>query len=377
MTDINTPLSAVLVVDTLEQEIQAAVENQPAAYKHMLRNKGTEAIRQLTGRKDRTDYKKKGAHAFVDIGEARITIENFYNGGIQISTTAGKLFLYLLQEVTPVLDRTGEDADAIAFKLHLDLETLANQFNRSMEGKAKYRFRSDIEEAINALYHLNLTIVEVLNGKTHRLGQARLISDYMQNTKNKFSYSITLGVEFVKYLKGAILTNFYQDIFKIIDSTAFNIQSRFNIHYTMRNNHKPRKGTGALVQANVLNIGTLIDWSINIPTIEEVKSSDRRITDRILDPIAKALDNEDGMIKKWEWAKQNKEPLTHRERANLSEIVEDLQVHILKVKGESEVTEPIYASLGAEMEKREKQKQSRDRRVAKAKKAQPKKPKDV
>ncbi len=375
MTDINTPLNAVLGIDPLEQESQQIAEKTPAAYKHMLRNKGTEAIRQLTGRKDRSEYKKRGAHAFVDIGEARITIENFYNGGIQISTTAGKLFLYLLQEVAPVLDRSGEDA--IALRLHLDLEALANQFNRSMEGKAKYRFRSDIEEAINALYHLNLTIVEVLQGKTHRLGQARLISDYIQDTKNKFAYNITLGVEFVKYLKGAILMNFYQDIFKITDSTAFNIQSRFNIHYTMRNNHKPRKGTGALVQANVLNIGTLIDWGINIPTIEEVKSSDRRITDRILDPITKALDNEHGMVKKWQWAKQSKEPLTEHERANLSEIVEDLQVHILEVKGEAEVTEPIYASIGAEMEKREKKKETRERQVAKARKVQPKKPKDV
>ena len=145
----------------------------------------------------------------------------------------------------------------------------------------------------------------------------------------------------------------------------------------MRNNHKPRKGTGALVQANVLNIGTLIDWGINIPTIAEVKNSDRRITDRILDPIAKALDNEHGMIKKWQWAKQSKESLTEHERANLSEIVEDLQVHILEVKGEAEVTEPIYASIGAEMEKMEKKKETRERQVAKAKKAQPKKPKDV
>jgi hypothetical protein len=374
MKDMKIPLNAVLIVNPSEQNSQSVVEKS-VTYKHMLRNKGTEAIRQLTGRKDRGEYKKRGAHAFVDIGEATITIENFYNGGIQISTTAGKLFLYLLQEVAPILDRTGEDA--IALRLHLELEMLANQFNRSMEGKAKYKFRNDIEEAINALYHLNLTIVEVLNGKTHRLGQARLISDYMQDTKNKFAYNITLGVEFVKYLKGAILMNFYQDIFKITDSTAFNIQSRFNIHYTMRNNHKPRKGTKALVQANVLNIGTLIDWGINIPTIERVKNSDRRITDRILDPIAKALDNEHGMVKKWEWAKQSKEPLTDRERANLSEIVEYLQVHILEVKGESEVTEPIYASIGVEMEKREKQKETRERQIAKAKKVQPKKPKDI
>ena len=371
MTDMQNPLITVLGVKPLENESQVIIEKE-TAYRHMLRSRGTDAISQLTGRKDRSDYKKRGAHAFVDIGEARITIENFYNGGIQISTTAGKLFLYLLQELTRVLDRSGEDT--IALRLHLDLGLLANQFNRTIEGKAKYRFRSDIEEAINALYHLNLTIAEVLNGKTHRLGQARLISDYMQDDKNKFAYNITLGVEFVKYLKGAILTNFYQELFKITDSTAFNIQSRFNIYYTMRNNHKPRKG--ALVQANVLNIGTLIDWGINIPTIEEVKSSDRRITDRILDPIAKALDNEHGMIKKWQWAKQSKKPLTDHERANLSEIVEDLQVHILEVKAEAEVTEPIYASIGAEMEKREKKQETRKRLVEKAKKSQPKKPKD-
>ena len=80
MTDINTPLDAVLGIDLLEQESQQIAEKTPAAYKHMLRNKGTEAIRQLTGRKDRSEYKKRGAHAFVDIGEATITIENFYNG---------------------------------------------------------------------------------------------------------------------------------------------------------------------------------------------------------------------------------------------------------------------------------------------------------
>ena len=57
--------------------------------------------------------------------------------------------------------------------------------------------------------------------------------------------------------------------------------------------------------------------------------------------------------------------------------MEDLQVHILEVKGEAEVTEPIYASIGAEMEKMEKKKETRERQVAKAKKAQPKKPKDV
>ena len=34
MTDINTPLDAVLGIDPLEQESQQIVEKTPAAYKH-------------------------------------------------------------------------------------------------------------------------------------------------------------------------------------------------------------------------------------------------------------------------------------------------------------------------------------------------------
>lgn len=366
------PLDTIL--NDLDNSNSPLIVENSAVYKHMLRTNGTEAIRKLMGQKDQSEYKQHGTNAIVNIGEAEIIIENFYNGNIEISTIAGKLFLYLLQEVASILDRTSKDTDII-LKVHLKLDLLANQFNRKMDNKSKYKFRSDIEEALNTIYHLNLTTREVLRGKSYRLGQARFISNYLQDHNNKFAYNITLNMEFVNYLKGSILMNFYQDIFKISDRTIFNIQSRFNIHYTIRNNHKPKKNN-ALVQANVLNITTLIDWAINIPTISDVRNSDRRITDRILEPIAKALDHQHGMIKKWQWAKQNKEPLTDHERANLSEIVEDLQIHILEVKGEVEVTEPIYASIGTEMEKREKEDAKRKLRVEKAKKVQPKKPKD-
>ena len=146
----------------------------------------------------------------------------------------------------------------------------------------------------------------------------------------------------------------------------------------MGNNLIAIKNQKGPVKGKIFKVETAITWTAHLATIEDVKNSDRRYTQRILEPLEKILDDKHGLIEKWEWCKAVGEKLTDEERANIGsyDILKNLYVKVITLKKEEELLEGAYAAAGRIMELKEKRANKRARRVAKAKAEQPKPDKD-
>ena len=146
----------------------------------------------------------------------------------------------------------------------------------------------------------------------------------------------------------------------------------------MGNNLIATKSQKGPVKAKIFKVETAITWTTTLPAIEDVKGSDRRYTQRIIEPLEKILDDEHGLIEKWEWCKAVGEKLTDEERANIGsyDVLKDLYVKVITLKKEEDLLEGAYAAAGRIMEDKEKKAKQRAARVSKAKAEQPKPDKD-
>ena len=146
---------------------------------------------------------------------------------------------------------------------------------------------------------------------------------------------------------------------------------------TIAKNHVPNEGQATPVKARIFSIETAIKWA-TLPTIEDVKNSDRRYTQRIIEPLEKILDDEYGMIEKWEWCKAKSEKLTDSEKANLGsyDVIQDLFIKVIAIKEEEPLLNAVYPATGRIIEAKEKKAKQRAKRVAKAEAIQPEPDKD-
>ena len=132
------------------------------------------------------------------------------------------------------------------------------------------------------------------------------------------------------------------------------------------------------VKAKIFSIESAIKWAATLPTIEDVKNSDRRYTQRIIEPLEKILDDEHGIIEKWEWCKAKGEKLENNEKENLGsyDVIEKLYVKVIAIKEEEPLLNAVYPATGRIIEAKEKKAKQRTKRVAKAQAIQPEPNKD-
>jgi hypothetical protein len=348
-----------------------------ASVRNILHNKGTAAVIKASAEKNKKEIQRyTTGSAYIDFDGVRVNIDDYFLPKLNLKLTplTSKLLQLMLVDATPLLNQAVTEIG-----LRLNLAEVASDLDRNIEDKkAKYRFKKEFFNALEVLSRINLRVEEELNGKSINIGKAHLLSSFMPSKTEKDTTEVILGLEFLKYLSNGYLKSFDMNILKISDASSHQFHTAYNNYVTMGNNLIAIKNQKGPVKAKIFKVETAITWTATLPAIEDVKGGDRRYTQRILEPLEKILDDEHGLIEKWEWCKAVGEKLTDEERANIGsyDILKNLYVKVITLKKEEELLEGAYAAAGRIMEDKEKRAKQRARRVAKAKAEQPKPDKD-
>ena len=376
----NNILYDLLEVDTSPRklEISPPKEAGTASVRNILHNKGTAAVIKASAARNKKEIQQyTTGSAYIDFEGVRVNIDDYFLPKLNLKLTplTSKLLQLMLVDATQLLNRNAVTEIA----LRLNLAEVASDLDRNIESKqAKYKFKKEFFSALEVLSRINLRVEEELNGKSINIGKAHLLSSFMPSETEKDTTKVILGLEFLKYLSNGYLKSFDMNILKISDASSHQFHTAYNNYVTMGNNLIATKSQKGPVKGKIFKVETAITWAAHLATIEDVKNSDRRYTQRILEPLEKILDDEHGLIEKWEWCKAVGEKLTDEERANIGsyDILKDLYVKVITLKKEEELLEGAYAAAGRIMEAREKKAKQRAKRVATAKAEQPKPDKD-
>lgn len=348
-----------------------------SSYRYMLQGKGTEAIIKATATKSKKEIQKyHTGSAYIDFEGVRVNIDEYFLPKLNLKLTplTGKLLQLMLIGTTGLLNRSA----VTEISLNLNLMEVANALGRNVENRnTKSKFKREFLNALEILSRINLQIEETLGGKPITVGKAHLLSSFMPSATDKDTTQVILGLKFLEYLSKTHLKAFNTNILKIVEASSYQFHTAYNNYVTIAKNHVPNEGQVTPVKARIFSIETAIKWA-TLPTIEDVKNSDRRYTQRIIEPLEKILDDEYGMIEKWEWCKAKSEKLTDKEKANLGsyDVIQDLYVKVIAIKEEGPLLNAVYPATGRIIEAKEKRAKQRATRVAKAESVQPKPAKD-
>ena len=112
-----------------------------------------------------------------------------------------------------------------------------------------------------------------------------------------------------KRLCNGYITQYALPLLKVDERNpnTYRMGRRLLNHYSNLENQ--RKGT-----ADILSVKTLLEWTPDIPTYDEVAATDRAYSRRIIKPFTAALDGLKGVIE-WEYCNAKKAPLTKHQTA--------------------------------------------------------------
>lgn len=355
---------------------EAGVDFLQSSYKHMLQAKGTEAVIKATatrGKKEIQQYTT--GSAYIDFDGIRVNIEEYAKLNLKLTPLTGKLLQLMLIGATQLLNREA----VTEIRLDLNLAKVAEALGRNVENRnTKSKFKKEFLNAMEVLSRISLRIEEELNGRQITVGKAHLLSSFTPSETEKDTTEVILGLKFLEYLSMGYLKAFNTNILKITDASSYQFHTAYNNYVTIGRNHLASKEQTGPVKAKIFSIESAIKWAATLPTIEDVKNSDRRYTQRIIEPLEKILDDEHGIIEKWEWCKAKGEKLENNEKENLGsyDVIEKLYVKVIAIKEEEPLLNAVYPATGRIIEAKEKKAKQRTKRVAKAQAIQPEPNKD-
>ena len=125
---------------------------------------------------------------------------------------------------------------------------------------------------------------EVVKGKPIQTGRIPLFYHY-PDENNKETTKVKLISLFLEYLSECNLMTFHKDILQITDSASHQFYNEWNYRVSLPNNRQPNKSN--TLPSHIISIETAIKNTKSLPTLEEVKNSDRYYTRGIIEPLEK------------------------------------------------------------------------------------------
>lgn len=353
-------------------------ENDKLSY--MLHGKGTETLIRASASRSNIKIKQiRDNDAYIDFDGVRITLDEYFVTSVKskfkLTLLTAKLLQLILIDATKLLNRDNVED----IMLSLNLSEVAEVVGRDISTKQKKsNFKREMLSTIDTLSRMSLTIMdEVVKGKPIQTGRIPLLY-YYPDENNKETTNVKLISLFLEYLSECNLMTFHKDILQITDSASHQFHTEWNYRVSLPNNSQPNKSN--TLPSHIISIETAIKNTKSLPTLEEVKNSDRHYTRRIIEPLEKILDDKNGIILngKWEWRKAKGELLTEEDRNSLSDydVIKGLYIVVKEFKDEDQLLKSARIAAGKKILKKEKVKKQRAEAEAVAKKAKPKPPKD-
>lgn len=294
-----------------------------------------------------------GRSGFFDFVGGRLAIHGFRTK--DITPNVPKVFYYLLSQVSNELYKA-QTAKEVNVKF--DLLEVGKLFEKDLTTDSRRRdFKRECLNAIRTLFNIEINVQEVLKGKAKTIGGMRLISSYTPSQENKNVYDIVIACKFLEYVSLCNLAPFIPKILTIKKTPTFNFNARLIEYFSIPKNHVNHNSSN-VSKARIISIKTASRWTNALPTLEEVKETDRQYTRRILEPLERILDDSNGIVKSWAWCKAKGETIPESELGTLNtyKALNDLYIRFYELDNEDQMISVIEESVGKRVEKLNKKK---------------------
>lgn len=172
--------------------------------------------------------------------------------------------------------------------------------------------RRAVEKDLEVLYNFSFQWKEKIRGKEEDLGERRVIDEYAIEGGY---IKINIAKGFSEYLIRLPISQYPVALLSLAENqkNAYAIANFMSLH--SNNDNNIRGGT-----SNLLKVKTLLSYT-NLPSIEDVKKKRKSWTERIKEPLEKALDslgvNGCNLLEDWEYTHSKGVPLTDKEASAL------------------------------------------------------------
>lgn len=290
MTDKKRLEKAPLPISAAIPALQPKPVEAERQFSPMLQGTGTNKLAQISTRTTLPDVDAITGRATITDGNFKVFIEKYNDleNGLKVSTHK------LLDMCTIALTKqnnygtTGEINTSVCIPLDEYMRLCGIPDTKPSKDKARRKIKADLE----TLYSVSLEWQERSGKQTKDYVKMRVITS--QGIK-RGNILVGFSPEMAQYLTRAYIMQYPMELLRVDERnpSSYHIGRKLLLHNSITNNQK--KGT-----ANIIGVKALLSVCPDIPTYEQVMSTSRHLTNKIIVPFEKALDALENLIA-WEY----------------------------------------------------------------------------
>lgn len=231
-------------------------------------------------------------------------------GGVAMTTPMQKVFSMYQEGLCKKLPADLSKLGTITLKDLGNYSKIRITLDKYMEltkTKDKKTARKTIEEACDRLFDISF-ITTVKRGKEIVRYEGRLFQSRMTKQRGGI-YEMEFSNDYLRYCATATPAAFHIGMYQLNGKTnpySWSIGEKLRWYYEINRGRE---------QAARLSVSKLLEAVTDIPTYEEVMQTNRRVTERIISPVERDLDElqAKGVLKSWEYSNAKGLPLTREQ----------------------------------------------------------------
>ena len=296
--------------------IEYIIELNESPYLKILQGKGTNAIAHTSKKNMAIDSEGKGT---VKTGEVEIFLDSYNR--LDLGVPTNKVLDILTTELTKKIP-SGSKSTLEQIDKNRGFYYTLKDYQKSCGIKDIKHAREQLNKAIRSLYGVSIKFDEVhksKNGKDKIIHHQMRILDHIgideenKNPVRNGKVYIQFTMDVAKYLSKSYIMPYSKKLWGINSQKnphSYHIGRKFLEHHNMN-----------IGKSNdcILSVKALIDALPDLPRYEEVESTDRHFTSRIIDPFERdleALKEKYNVIERWEYCNSKGEALTKEQLNN-------------------------------------------------------------
>lgn len=290
-------------VETIAPSIIPSIEPK-SPFSPMLQGTATNTLTKTSTRRTPPTIDAVTGLATITNGGMTIFIEGYNKltgGGLQVSTH--KLLDLCTLTLTAQNDYKGMGVPRTMVRIALDdyMDALGIPVTKPSKDKARRQVRQDLE----TLYGTSIEWSEPYGGQVKDFAKTRICSLV---AIEKGHIVIDFTPAFTRYLTHSYLMQYPREILQISEknSNSYYLGKKLLLHYSIDNNRA--RGT-----YNILSVRVLLEHAPELPSYDQVRSTDRAYSRRIIDPFERDMNALEHFLS-WEYCNAKGLPLTEAQR---------------------------------------------------------------
>lgn len=287
-------------IDVAELDSEARILKPFVA---MLNGTATNQLTNISTRSNRPKVDLITNTATIQQGSVSVFIDSYNKITGELRTSTHKLLDTLTMLLTQQNNYRGKETDlkpTVSLPLEHFMELCGTPITKPSKDKARKKAKEDLE----TLYHLSIEWKET-SGKNVRDFAKMRLCDKIGIVKGNIVFSFSQDM--AKYLTNAYIMQYPIELLKVDERNpnSYHIGKKLLLHNSIDNNRA--KGT-----ANIISVKKLLEACPDIPSYEQVLTSDRAIDRRIKTPFEAGLNSLSSFIK-WEYCNSKGVPLSEEQ----------------------------------------------------------------